>query len=446
MHNPKDSCINLPCRNLSGRVRFNHILIMRLPEDFRLFLLLSLVACIAGATTLPAQDRSAKRGVSGNNLNAEQVALLAPGISWIYNWGTDPGNLQLNGEIEYIPMVWAADQWRLDALKAYLDGGATPPFLFYSNEPNFELPLGSDTIPETAANFKKQMRQTLSEYNLPIIGPHMALGSAPEDSVTAYDACKDETITYTTMELYLDAFDCYLGEEPLEGIGVHPYGGIGELKWAVEFAYARYGKPVWVTEFAFRGVTDEQLYSYMLEALDFLERSPMVAGYAWFKADYVAQVGLQNVNLVTTGSRGSPIELTELGELYVNYPVYDPDYHHPVPGRFEAEAYHEQENLTMRPAYQRDGMGALYGGRGSGSISFRIDAAEAGPYRLRLRISSDFYSERNDQGEPGDTDPPVGQERDLFFNLELQAGQQILKVMLKGLNAQIDWLELEKAG
>lgn len=414
-----------------------------MPRYFQ-FLLLAVFAF--DATTGIAHARSAKRGVSGNNLNADQVALLAPGVSWIYNWGTSPGNLQLNGLIEYVPMIWATDQWRLDGVVSYLEGGATPPVILYSNEPNFADGggLGSGTLPETTADFLKHVRTTLATYSIPIIGPHMALGSPINESVTAFDPCKEQEITYTTMELYLDAFDCFYGDETLEGIGVHPYGSFGELKWSVEFAYARYGKPVWVTEFAFRGVNEDTLYEYMLEALDFLERSPMVAGYAWFKADPVSQDGLTGVHLVTSGGRGQPIELTRLGELYVNYPAYDPEYHHPVPGRIEAESYFEAESLTMRAAYDPDGMGALYGGRGSASLSFKIDVAEAGSYRLRMRVSSDFYSDKNDPGEPGDLDPPTGKERDLFFNMKLEAGPQVLRFMLKGLNAQIDWIELEQ--
>lgn len=408
-----------------------------------LTLSLFLVFLTGSATVLDAQTRSAKRGVSANNLNAEQVGLLAPGVSWIYNWGSTPGNLALNGEIEYIPMIWRAEQSWLDGVKAYLDSGATPPFVLFSNEPNFAFPLGSSTIPEEVATIYASALDTLAGYGVSVIGPNMALGSAAEDSVTAYDPCKDATITYTSMETYLDAFDCF-NERPLEGIGVHAYGGIGELIWAVDTAYARYGKPVWMTEFAFAGVSIESLKSYMLEALDFLERSPKVAGYAWFKADPVFQPGLTDVHLVTVGSRGNPIELTELGEIYVNFPAYDPEYYHPVPGRFGAESYLEADNLAIEAAYDPAGAAAMFAGRQSGHLTFQIDVAEEGRYRLRMRVSSAAYSDVPPPAEPGDPTPPTGKERDLYFETDLVQGKQIFKVMVKGLSAQIDWLEFSK--
>jgi hypothetical protein len=415
-----------------------------MPKSYLLLSLSLSLLLVGGGTSLLAQERSAKRGVSANNLNAEQVGLLSPGISWIYNWGPTPGNLELNGEIEYYPMIWRADQGWLDNVKAYLDSGATPSHVLFSNEPNFEFPLGSFTTPEETANLLAAAREALAGYDVSIIGPNMSLGSAAEDSVTAFDECKQQTITYTSMELYLDAFDCYYGDQPLEGIGVHPYGGVGELKWSVDFAYARYGKPVWVTEFAFAGVSEDVLYTYMLEALDFLERSPKVAGYAWFKADPVSQDGLRDVHLVTVGSRGNPIELTALGELYVNFPGYDPDYYYPVPGRVEAEAYHENDALAIQAAYDPDGLAAMYSGRQSGHLSFRIDVAEAGRYDLRLRISSPSFSDGAPVDNTGHPDPASGKERDLHMKVDLEAGPQILKLMVKGLNAQIDWLELQK--
>jgi hypothetical protein len=414
------------------------------PRSLRYLAHFILVVCLAGmAPLLDAQTRSAKRGVSANSLNTEQVGLLAPGISWIYNWGATPGNLALNGEIEYIPMIWRAEQGWLDDVKAYLDSGATPPFVLFSNEPNFAFPLGSNTIPEEVSDMYAAALDTLESYGVTVIGPNMALGSEAEDSVTAYDPCKDATITYTTFQTYLDAFDCF-NDRPLEGIGVHAYGGIGELKWAVDTFYARYGKPVWMTEFAFAGASPAALKTYMLEALDYLERSPKVAGYAWFKAEQESQPGLTDVHLVTVGSRGNPIELTELGQIYVNFPAYDPEYYHPVPGRIEAESYLEADNLSIEGAYDPAGVAAMFAGRQSGNLTFQINVSEAGRYRLRMRISSPAYGDVPPPAEPGDPTPPTGKERDLYFETEFVQGEQIFKIMFKGLSAQIDWLEFKK--
>jgi hypothetical protein len=132
-----------------------------------LFLSISLsMLLVGGGSSLLGQERSAKRGGGADFLNAEQEELLAPGVSWVYNWGSTPwgstlGNLELNGLIEYYPMIWRAEQSWLDEVKAYLDSGATPSHVLFSNEPNFVEPLGSFTTPEETADLLATAREAV---------------------------------------------------------------------------------------------------------------------------------------------------------------------------------------------------------------------------------------------------------------------------------------------
>jgi len=401
-----------------------------------------LAVLLAGISTSPshAENRSWKRGVSANSLTSEQVQLLAPGVSWIYNWGTTPGNIQLNGEMEFLPMIWGNNQSTLDSVKSQLDGGARPSTILVLNEPNLR---GQAFItPEASATWIEHVHATLAAYDIPLIGPQMALGSAPADSITAFDPILLTEVTYTSMNQFLDAFDYYLDDGIIDGISVHPYGNSGELKWSVDTAYDRYGQPVWMTEFNYWDVaTVEDEYAYLLDVLDFLEHSPKVGRYAWFKADMGNRVTIHN--LFTSGGT----ELSRLGLLYVNFPAHNPEYFYPVPGRIQAEAYSEKENMAMVVAADEAGMGALYNGRQSGWVNYQIAVPQAGTYRLRLRIASEFFSNLPAPNpDPGLPDPPSGIQRDLWFTLDLKAGPQILHLMFKGMNAQLDWFELEPAG
>lgn len=398
----------------------------------RLVGLLGLCVCLVGH----AQERSWKRGVSANILSAAQVEALAPGVSWVYNWGATPGAIESGEAMEFLPMVWGENQATLNAVKTYLEGGATPSTILALNEPNLR---GQAFItPEASANWMKTVRDALSGFGLPLIGPQMSLGSAPDSSIVAYDPIQQTTVTYTTMDQFLDAFDYYLEDNVIDGIAVHPYGNAGELKWAVEQAYNRYGKPVWVTEFAYWDAANvDAEYAYMVEVLDFLEHSPMVARYAWFKADLGSRDKLSLLE-----SRGAT--LTRLGELYVNYPAFDPDYYYPVPGRVQAEAYVAHENFTIAVAESDAGMGALYGGRNEAWADYQIDVAEAGRYRLRVRISSTFLDPLPEDSTSEVSDPPSGIERDLYYNLNLEAGPQTLRFWSLRFSAKIDWLEFEK--
>lgn len=411
---------------------------------------LPLLLGLAGTVPHAAGEnlRSEKRGVSANNLTSDQIALLAPGVSWVYNWGPAPGGVQVTDEMEFIPFVWGRDQGQLDGVKSYLDGGARPSAIFFLNEPNFDdaLFLGSGVPPLEAAEWLETVRETLSDYSeIPIIGPHMALGSAPEDSITAFDPIQETEVTYTTALSYLDAYDFYVGDNPTDAVGVHSYQA-GEMEFWVDTFYERSGAPVWVTEFALIGSTDEDvLYDYLLQTLDYLERSPKVARYAWFKAD----VSNQNTALKLLQTRVPEATLTRLGELYVNFPAFHPDHFYAVPCKIEAESYSERQNMALVRADAPDGWGALrrFSTRSYGAVSYQIEVPENGRYRMRMRTSSEAYDDLG-AGAPSaqDPDPPEGRERDLIFHLDLEAGQQTLQLLLFEFNVKLDWIEIVPAG
>ena len=332
-------------------------------------------------------------------------------------------------------MVWGAYQGQLNDAKSYLESGAQPSHILVLNEPNLR---GQAFItPQASADWMKQVHTTLSPYGIPLVGPQMSLGSSVEDSITAWDPILEREVTYTDMNTFLDAYNYYVEDGLTEGIAVHPYGGVGEMQWAVNSAYDRSGEPVWVTEFAYwsAGSVDE-LYDYMILALDYLEHSPRVARYAWFKADLGSRGRL---SLLSTDQT----ELSRLGELYVSYPVYDPDYYYPVNTRIEAEAYLDKTtSMQMQTSDIEGGMGALFNSRSFGWADYQIHIEETGIYTVRLRISNDSYPELLEPVNTRVENPAVGIERDLLMTTELEAGQQTLRIWFKRLGAKFDWFEV----
>lgn len=332
-------------------------------------------------------------------------------------------------------MVWGAYQGQLDAAKNYLESGAQPSHVLVLNEPNLR---GQAFItPQASADWMKHVHTTLSSYGIPLIGPQMSLGSSVEDSITAWDPIQEQEVTYTDMNSFLAAYNYYLEDGLDEGIAVHPYGGVGEMQWAVNSAYDRSGEPVWVTEFAYwnAGSVDE-LYDYMILALDYLEHSPRVARYAWFKADLGSRGKL---SLLSTDQT----ELSRIGELYVNYPVYDPDFYYPVNTRIEAEAYMQKStSMQMQTSDIEGGMGALFNSRSFGWADYQISIEEAGTYTIRMRISKASYPELPEPVNTRVENPAVGIERDLLMTTELEAGQQTLRIWFKRLGAKFDWFEV----
>jgi len=125
-----------------------------MPRNFLVLVSLSVLASVPQGL-LHGQPRSWKRGVSANSLTNAQVEALAPGVSWVYNWGASPGSIYVEDEMEFIPMCWGANQGTLDAVKAYLDSGATPTAILGLNEPNLR---GQAFItPEASANWMETM-------------------------------------------------------------------------------------------------------------------------------------------------------------------------------------------------------------------------------------------------------------------------------------------------
>lgn len=59
----------------------------------------------------PVGARSAKRGIAYDLSIAEDLAVLAPGVSWWYGWGQQPQggtSLELRNAhgMDFIPMLW----------------------------------------------------------------------------------------------------------------------------------------------------------------------------------------------------------------------------------------------------------------------------------------------------------------------------------------------------
>jgi hypothetical protein len=85
----------------------------------------------------------------------------------------------------------------------------------------------------------------------------------------------------------------------------------------VELVHTTFGCPVWVTEYAqWNSPTMEASRKYLVEATDFLERTPYVAGYAWFKERVKGNL---NISLLEPESG----KLSPLGETYVSLPAHD---------------------------------------------------------------------------------------------------------------------------
>jgi len=194
--------------------------------------------------------QSYKRGLCENHLSPDDFKALAPGVSLFYNWHYETKDLPPAGvNMEFLPMCWGDTQDRLSGLDRYLSNHK-PRAVLAINEPNLK---GQAFIPpEQTAKLFLKIKAIADKHGVPVVGPHMALGSAPNESISADDPIENKKMTYTFMVPFLKAFYHYVGSKDAVGaLGVHGYGNMGEFNWLSGVLTKEFNTPVWVTEYAF---------------------------------------------------------------------------------------------------------------------------------------------------------------------------------------------------
>ena len=229
-------------------------------------------------------------------------------------------------------MAWGDSEDSVNGLENYLrSANPKPRAVLGINEPN--LKGQSFITPQATATLYGKIKDVADRYNLPTVAPNMSLGSPADGSIQAMDPIENKVLTYTFMVPFLKAFYFYLNSTPPPAaLGLHTYGSIGEMKWAVQTMHDTFKCPVWVTEYAEWNAADNDAErEYLIQATDFLERTPYVQGYAWFKER--ADGG--KIGLFTPDSG----KLSPLGEAYVSLPTHDPDVYYRIPGKIVAGKY-----------------------------------------------------------------------------------------------------------
>ena len=333
-----------------------------------------------------AKVPSRKRGVGMNKLSEADFRALAPGVSWYYNWHYKTDSLPpADAPMEFVPQAWANRPEDVVGLDAYLGSVARKPRVVLAiNEPNLK---GQAFIPpQTTAELFLKIKAVADKYHLPVVGPNMALGSGGNDSIKAFDPIENKEVTYTFFVPFVKAFFSFLGSpDPVDGIGLHSYGNIGELKWATGEMYKQFNKPVWMTEYAqwkTNGMDDA--VNYLVQATDFLEANPNVGGYAWFKE----RADNPSISLLVPKADG---QLTPLGQAYVALPPHDAQLYYRIPGVLPAANYVTAADAAIRLSTDGDvsaplpGRGFDMAGGANAAATYNLQVDAAGTYTVVFR-------------------------------------------------------------
>ncbi len=287
--------------------------------------LLGLVGCGSDTQPLKSSDiaaahpeavtaaaKSAKRGIAYDLAAPADLAALAPGVSWWYNWSPAPNkgvptNYVTQYAMDFYPMLWNGS-FNVSSVEAFLKANPQVKYLLVLNEPN--VSGQAYLTPQQAAQLWPQYEAIATEANVKLVGPQITWGTMPN---------------YGDPVAWLDAFySAYesdnSGRQPrIDYLGFHWYDyGLADQLNRLD----KYGKPFWVTEFAnWHSQNDgaqidtlAKQEAQMTSMVNTCESRSDVFRYAWFTGRVSPDPHFDSL----LGASG---QLTALGKLYLSLPT-----------------------------------------------------------------------------------------------------------------------------
>src|SRR5208282_5360566 len=381
-----------------------------------------------------AQVQSRKRGIAVNTMSAADFEAVAPGVSWYYNWGATPLTLPGDVTMDFIPMAWNGSSGFQTSISSYLAAGNRPWRVFALNEPNL---LGQAFMtPSNSAVTFDQVKAICDPYNIPVIAPHMAIGSATASSITAYDPLMGSNYVYTTQWPFLSAFLYYCGSTAPAGVSSHSYGGYGEITWLLSTMHADYPtQTVWLTEFNTSASSDAAALANLIPSVDYCERYPWVEGYSWF----MSRISGDPYNSLLSSSG----VLTPAGQAYVQMPVHDPNLYYRIPGRLQAERYVTLNQMNIAPTTDTNGLADMISTAAGGSLDYNIEVDSAGIYPLNFRVAgaTGYINVYNGGTLLGTAHITQTGWSTVSTTVSLAAGTQTLHVVLSSNAQRVNWMD-----
>lgn len=398
-----------------------------------LFLLLVILLLLI-TPPLTGQVKSSKRGVGYGYHSAADMNTASKGISWWYNWSPQPDaairTIYSNFNVDFVPQAWNAAG--ISGVNTWVSQDSKVKYISGFNEPNFIDQ--ANMTPTQAADAWPQLQAVADLYGLKLVSP----------AVNYCGSCVSENgTTYTNPFKWLDDFFTACNGCRVDYIALHWYGGGNSITGYIDDA-RKYGKPVWVTEFADwdAGITAENQKNYLAGSVNFLERDPGVFRYSWFIGRGSGATVYPYIDLY--GTSGT---MTALGQLYLDIPVFDSTKVCQIPGRIEVEEYYSQHGVFAELTKDIDGfMNIGYTDPGDW-LEYKIAVAESGDYSLTTRYagtaagSFDVYIDNVKHGTVYTTSTGGWQIWASIMNtIHLDAGSHKLKLIVVNKGFNLNWL------
>ncbi|MFZ4862260.1 glycosyl hydrolase [Sphingobacterium sp. Mn56C] len=392
------------------------------------------------------QKRSLKRGVSYNFQMPEDVDLLAPAVSWFYNWANDISP-ELDQAItakgmDYYPMTWNGN-FNKDKIRAYKQKHPNCAYLLAYNEPN--LTDQANMTPAEAASIWPEVRALAQELNMKIISPAMNYGTLNgyEDPIK-----------------WLDEFFALVPLDEFDGIAIHCYMAVPSAFKSYVQMFKKYNKPIWMTEFcawepSIKNVSQQM--KYMVDVVNYMESSPDVFRYAWFIPRTAGAI--ENYPFMQLLTKNKPYALSDLGKVYVHMSTQDRSVYHKLNAGIPAAHYSSlnmaetantaswTNSINIRPTSDNVGVLEVFNFTKDLWLEYQVEMPNDGEYTLDLRYTTyidaaiAIYS---DGDLTGSIDlPDTGSEKNwniVSKKIKLKKGQQTIRLKVTKGFTSLSWL------
>jgi Glycosyl hydrolase catalytic core len=311
-----------------------------------------------------------KKGVGlQNNSHIDQL-----NVSWFYDWG--PNDVSLPGR-EYSLMAWGKSAASNPAnITTYINKPDVTHLLSFNEPDNSDQ---SNMPVDTAVKYQKNLAET-----------GLRLGSpAPTESeafvwlTNFMEGTRQAQIKVDYMAVHWYDWGSYLSTL---NTSPNPNDVFNRFKSYINYVYAVYGKPIWITEFnANRNTTSATHEGFIALALPWLEAQPFVERYAYFFPPALPPVdGSGNITPIGTAYKNFAASTPAIAKNYDNTELITGD----VNTIFEGESATLYGSTTSNCATASGGQmaGAV---TGSNRISFHeINVPTSGSYKLEVSYFS----------------------------------------------------------
>lgn len=401
-----------------------------------------LLLFVCAALYSSGQQKSYKRGVAYGHHSAADMNTVSKGISWWYNWSTIPDSYirysYSDYKVDFTPQAWNAAA--ISGVSYWASQDKTVKYLLGFNEPNFKSQ--ANMTPTQAAAAWPQLQAVADLNGLKLVSPAVNYCG---------DCVTENGVTYSNPFTWLDDFFTACIGCRVDYIALHWYGGGNSITGYIDAA-RKYGKPIWVTEFAdweSSGVTADIQKNYLAGTTNFLERDPDVFRYSWF----IGRSSGGTTAYPYLDLYGLDGSMSSLGQIYLDIPVYDSSQQFKVPGNIEAEKYYLQKGTFCELTSDVDGfMNIGYTDPGDW-LKYKIEVDKSGTYTLTSRYAGtgagrfDVYVDDIKAATVNTTNTggwQVWTTAETMVNLT--AGSHILKILVVSGGFNLNWINFSEGG